>query len=309
LQHVILGRAFSRRRFVFLVLPPDGVAVSLVAGLLGLASCTSSPLPPAAERPEGRPAEGVVTATATATTEPIVTTIPTNEPTSSADGGGPPTPAKNSCPGDMILVEGSYCPNVQQECLRYLDPPGRYGTLRCAEFKQPASCIGERQPMRFCIDREEFTDPSETRPRVHVSWTQASALCRARDARLCLESEWQFAGEGEERRPYPYGFARDSTACNIDQTHLGRPEEGLKDLRAPVSEFPRCASPFGVHDLTGNVDEWTERPEAVAPNRSILHGGWWLPARNSCRGATSHHNEAYFGGQVGFRCCRGVDPG
>ena len=217
------------------------------------------------------------------------------------------TPSKCSCPPEMILVEGSYCPNVRQECLRYLDPPGRYGTLRCAEFKQPATCLGERQTMRYCIDREEHTDHGETRPRVHVSWTQASVACRDRGARICLESEWQFACEGEEMRPYPYGFARDSTACNIDQTHLGRPEEGLKDLRAAVSEYPRCVSPFGVHDMTGNVDEWTERPEAAAPNRSVLHGGWWLPARNSCRAATSHHNEAYFGPQVGFRCCKGVD--
>jgi formylglycine-generating enzyme required for sulfatase activity len=204
----------------------------------------------------------------------------------------------------MVLVDGSYCPNVRQECLRYLDPPGRYGQLRCAEFRQPASCVGERQPMRYCIDREEFTDPGEVRPRTKVSWTRASEVCRERGARLCRESEWQFACEGEEMRPYPYGFSRDSSACNIDQTKLGRPEQGLNDLRAPVSEYPRCVSPFGVHDLTGNVDEWTERADATAPNRSVLHGGWWLPARNACRAATSHHNEAYFGPQVGFRCCK-----
>jgi hypothetical protein len=289
--HVILPCVRSYRFGVFFV-SSSAWAVSLVATL---ASCTSSP-----PTTEATTAVHVVAATTARTTS-------TNEPTS-PDGGPAEAPAApKACPAEMILVEGSYCPNVRQECLRYMDPPGRYGTLRCAEFKQPATCAGERQPMRFCIDREEHAEAADTRPRVNVSWTQASVACRDRGARLCLESEWQFACEGEEMRPYPYGFARDSTACNIDQTHLGKPEQGLKDLRAPVSEFPRCASPFGVHDMTGNVDEWTERAEAVAPNRSVLHGGWWLPARNSCRAATSHHNEAYFGPQVGFRCCKGVD--
>ena len=37
----------------------------------------------------------------------------------------------------------------------------------------------------------------------------------SRGARLCKESEWQFACEGEAMLPYPYGLSRDASACNI----------------------------------------------------------------------------------------------
>jgi len=104
--------------------------------------------------------------------------------------------------------------------------------------------------------------------------------------------------------PYPYGWRRDSSACNIDRTDLGGPEEKLTDHRALITAFPRCVSPFGVHNMVGNVDEWVTRPTAVAPNRSILRGGWWLPGRNRCRAFTMGHLESYASKQVGFRCCR-----
>ena len=37
-----------------------------------------------------------------------------------------PTPAATdgSCPANMVLVEGDYCPNVQLNCKRYVDPEG-----------------------------------------------------------------------------------------------------------------------------------------------------------------------------------------
>ncbi len=214
-------------------------------------------------------------------------------------GGAP----QITCPKGMLLVEGSYCPEVRHTCLRAVDTVGRYAGLRCAEFKDPPECVAPRVPMRFCIDREEYAAPGDDLPMVNVSWTRAAELCAARGARLCQEREWELACEGDAIRPYPYGFQRDSTACNIDQTHLGKPNEGLFDLRAKRDAFPACVSPFGVHDMTGNVDEWTVREGQAAPHRSALHGGWWLPGRNGCRPATLFHPESYQGKQVGFRCC------
>jgi formylglycine-generating enzyme required for sulfatase activity len=84
--------------------------------------------------------------------------------------------------------------------------------------------------------------------------------------------------------------------------------EGLTDHRVRPGAFPACVSPFGVSDMVGNVDEWTVRAGASAPNRSALHGGWWLPGRNNCRAATLGHTEDYSGKQVGFRCCAPARP-
>ncbi len=104
-------------------------------------------------------------------------------------------------------------------------------------------------------------------------------------------------------RPYPYGFVRDPTICNFDKTNLGKMGEGLNDLRAPIGDYPLCLSPFGVHDMVGNVDEWSRREDTQPPMRGSLRGGWWLPGRNRCRAATREHGESYSGPQVGFRCC------
>lgn len=215
-----------------------------------------------------------------------------------------PDEEARACPEEMVLVDGDYCPNVVHVCTRWMDPPGPFGMIRCAEYKQSPRCEGAREHRRFCIDREEYVRPGDLLPKVHVSWTQAKDTCITLGKRLCKEAEWQFACEGEQMLPYPYGFARDSTACHIDQTKLGRPEEGLNDLRVPLSDFPRCVSPFGIHNMTGNVDEWTEREGQASPNRGALRGGWWLPGRNRCRAATLGHTEDYGGPQVGFRCCK-----
>jgi formylglycine-generating enzyme required for sulfatase activity len=232
-----------------------------------------------------------LSATPTATPTPTATATPTAIATDEA------------CPAAMVLVQGDYCPQVRQTCKRWLDPPGPYHEYRCAEYA-PSECLAPRSHKRFCVDREEYVMPGDALPLAHQSWTSALAVCRSRDARLCLESEWQFACEGEEMRPYPYGFSRDSTACNIDQMNLGKPQAGLNDLRAPVDAYARCLSPFGVHDMSGNVEEWATLDWGKAPDRSAMKGAWWLPGKNTCRAATLGHGEVYEGPQVGVRCCK-----
>ena len=224
--------------------------------------------------------------------------------TAAAPPGAEAGPAE--CPGDMVLAAGEYCPSPEQVCSRWLDPPGPYHDFRCAEYKHPVKCRGPREKKRFCIDREEWVKPGESLPIAEQSWTSAGEICASRGARLCLESEWQFACEGPDMHPYPYGdgFTRDGKACNIDRSDLGMPGEGLRDLRAPITDYPRCLSPFGVHGMSGNVEEWTTLDKGVAPQRSSMKGAWWLPGKNTCRAATTGHGEVYRGKQVGVRCCK-----
>jgi hypothetical protein len=209
------------------------------------------------------------------------------------------------CPGEMVLVDGSYCPKVKQVCKRWLDPmTSAYWNYRCAEYAQPSVCLSPtREKKRFCIDREEYVAPGESLPLDHQSWTSAAKVCAARGARLCLESEWELACEGEDMRPYPYGWTRDATACNIDRMDLGKVGR-LNDLRAPPSAYPRCVSPYGVHDMSGNIEEWATLDRGRAPDRSTMKGAWWLPGKNTCRAATLGHGEIYEGSQVGVRCCK-----
>lgn len=236
--------------------------------------------------------------------------LPIVNPTAVATPQKPPG-EQGPCPTGMLIVEGEHCPEVEQTCLKYIDPPP-YENLRCAEYAKPAKCKTATKRRRFCIDREEYaeqsptSDPKDALPVVRKSWLEAKALCEARGARLCKEGEWELACEGPEMSPYPYGWKRDSSICNFDRTDLGGANEKLTDHRAPLKEFPNCVSPYGVHDIVGNVDEWVERESSSAPHRSVLRGGWWLPGRNRCRAATVHHGEEYSAKQVGFRCCADV---
>lgn len=215
-------------------------------------------------------------------------------------------PPATTCPQGMALVQGEHCYFSEQVCLRWDDPEGRPSRRVCAAFQQPTRCASQRHAMRYCMDRDEFVAPGETLPTVGVSWEVAQAKCEALGKRLCTNLEWEFACEGEEGLPYPYGFERSPSLCNQDRAVRDGERNARGDLRE--SPHPSCVSPFGIRDMVGNVDEWVTRPYEKPPNRSELRGGWWMTGRNRCRAATTSHGERYAGRQTGFRCCRDADP-
>jgi formylglycine-generating enzyme required for sulfatase activity len=205
----------------------------------------------------------------------------------------------------MALVSGQYCPKVEHRCLRWLETDGRYAFYRCAEYARPAKCVSARRPMRFCMDKDEYVRPPETLPALGQSWTDAQRVCASAGKRVCFESEWQFACEGEEMRPYPYGFTRDADACNADRVDIYRLDGQLRDLREGPDGHARCVSPFGIHHLSGNLEEWTTIDGSVPP-RPAMKGAYWQPSRNHCRAAQTAHDHFYHGTETGFRCCSDV---
>jgi formylglycine-generating enzyme required for sulfatase activity len=63
-------------------------------------------------------------------------------------------------------------------------------------------------------------------------------------------------------------------------------------------------SPYGVHDMVGNVDEWVVNVSQFGhPYVSGLKGGYWGPVRTRCRPMTTAHDENFRYYQIGFRCC------
>jgi hypothetical protein len=215
------------------------------------------------------------------------------------------------CPDGMAEVEGNYCSSVEQKCLRWLDPETRQ---RCAEFAPTSACKGKLVHKHFCVDRFEYPNVQGEKPVVMKSWVEAKVTCESEGKRLCGESEWTLACEGVERLPYPYGYARNEDACNIDKPHPDVDEAAIADPARRDAEVARldqrdaagareaCVSPYGVHDMTGNVDEWVVN-ESGKPYKSGLKGGYWGPVRDRCRPMTIAHNEEFAFYQIGFRCC------
>jgi hypothetical protein len=244
------------------------------------------------------------------------TATPVVEEGMGGGGGGmsldPAYAGSSDCPDGMVLIEGEYCPRVEQKCERWLDPPGRFHEYRCAEYARPARCTAPRVHKRFCIDRRERSDPATGLPLNVQSWTDAKHACESHGARVCEESEWTFACEGEEMRPYPYGWSRAADKCNADHHDLlvygpGRSNH-LRDERAPSGSHPECSSPFGVLDMAGNVAEWVS-VDGFAPGTVVVQkGNWWQPGKHACRDAQYGHDRFYKGTETGFRCCSAPGP-
>jgi len=243
-----------------------------------------------------------------------------------ADASVAPTADKPpACMPGMTEISGSYCSALRHYCLegypsigsswtKYY-PNGAVGVTYCEKYVVGrAECTGSERPLHFCIDTYEYPGQGEL-PMVEVTWYEAERRCRARGQRLCKDDEWTLACEGPNRTPYPYGWQRDESVCNIGRT----PERGVDTrtarmaLRVPSGSMPGCVSPFGVYDMTGNADEWcrdvTTRGASMErdPFISVFKGGHMLgKVRNRCRPATVSHGPTFSLDVEGFRCCADV---
>jgi len=224
----------------------------------------------------------------------------------------------SGCPADMVEVSGEYCQVVEQICEEYISEKKD----RCAKYRNRVRCFGKSRSLHFCVDRFEYPNQAGVKPTVAVTWDEARELCATEGKRLCTADEWTQACEGPEHAPYPYGFTRNGEACNHDKPYIipddnayQNPQTRAKEVERvsqsePSGSRPGCVSAYGVHDMTGNVDEWVlnESGNENGPEyQSGLKGGYWGPVRNRCRPATTDHNRWHHGYQIGFRCC--ADPG
>ena len=102
--------------------------------------------------------------------------------------------------------------------------------------------------------------PDSTLPVTRVSWGDAANYCAWRYApggRLPTEMEWEAAARGTAGRTFPWGEGAGAANANTKSARRTGP--------VPVASFPRGATPEGIHDLSGNVWEWTSSPFVAYP--------------------------------------------
>lgn len=178
-----------------------------------------------------------------------------------------------------------------------------------------------------------FASNREDHPVVSVSWDDVRAYCRWAGKRLPAEAEFEYATRAGTETKYWWGNTNPGSrrVANIGDESLKRQHSdwpwlimtGYDDgyvRTAPVGTFE--ANPFGLHDIIGNVWEWTadwydenyysqslpRNPKGPSSGeKRVFRGGSWGHGPDDVRSAArSRFTPSDRGDGVGFRCAQDV---
>lgn len=241
----------------------------------------------------------------------------------------------NERPAHSVHVEDFFLdttPVTNGDYLRFIDAGGydqrRWWTAPGWEHRQRAQLSA---PLFWSRDgngawwRRSFGNlipVSEDEPVLHVCLYEAQAYAAWAGRRLPTEAEWEKAARwdpvSQRSRRYPWGDDDPTPErANLGQRHL-RP--------APAGSYPAGASAYGVHQLIGDVWEWTSSSFAAYPgfevfpyaeyskvffgeDYHVLRGGSFGTDRAACRG-TFRNWDYPIRRQIfaGFRTARDAEP-
>lgn len=244
------------------------------------------------------------------------------------------------CCGEGQRLLGDTCVEVPTNCPAHLDRLSRQAPAGCAAPPLRVVIPGGRLDLgpsdweaegvvkarvielgAFTLDAFEVTvrrwnacvargvcqgklDDEPGRPVTDVTPSRAGDLCRSEGGRLPTSDEWLFAAAGEDGRKFPWG----NTGLVCRRSVFGRVSGPCgTQARGPelAGTMPDGVTPEGVHDLSGNVAEWTREPDGsfVARGGSFQsRGAAELKSWSFERLEESDSPEGYRAPRIGFRC-------
>jgi hypothetical protein len=139
----------------------------------------------------------------------------------------------------------------------------------------------------------QMPDGLAMHPVVNVSYHDATSYAIWAHKRLPTARAWEKAAAGEHGYLYPWGNRPSVAKCNVR-------ESGIRSTTA-VGRYRSGISPYGIHDMTGNVWEWCNTETTVG--RFVLKGSAFTSPFEA--GQTTALNDAaadMTDDDTGFRC-------
>lgn len=248
-------------------------------------------------------------------------------------------------PGSFIMGSDQGYPNERPAHVQTIETGfwiGRYEvTNRQYQCFDPThdSGLETGEAYQFGDDERGFPLNRPEQPVVRVSWDQAMAFCAWLSGKTGLrftlptEAQWEYACRAGTTTAFWHGtldcdFSRsanlsDATHHSVYYPHVPdvhppwRPADTRFDdgwrVAAPGGVF--TPNPWGLHDMHGNVAEWTLSdygpypgntefcaPHAAAGRRKVVRGGSWLDIPKRARSAFRlHYDASQAMHDVGFR--------
>jgi len=202
----------------------------------------------------------------------------------------------------QFVVETGYKTNAEDWQFAYGMKNNKWQPLRNASWMRPTG--------------EDSSKDLPEHPVVNVSWYDAQAYCEWAGRRLPTEAEWEKAAGGAEGFMFPWG---DDPTFNLRGNFFFIDTEEPDGFRrtAPVGSFPEGASPYGVLDLSGNVNEWvydgyvpyaeistfTDNFVNLEAKNRVYRGGGFTAKSTHLRTAARYAADPIMGREdLGFRC-------
>ncbi len=234
------------------------------------------------------------------------------------------------------LATGSYCmgspqnagfPAKEQPARKVsIDAPFAIGKFEVT-VAQWRVCMTDAER---CRPLQGIEDAAADLPVTNVTWDDAVAFAAwlsektGYPYRLPTEAEWEFAARAATTTRYAWGD--DEPACEPSDPRGANFKPCNRRAPSPIGRFP--ANPFGLHDMHGNVYEWTldcshgnywyAPPDAKTPwrnenigncNFAMVRGGSWNRFPDDLRsGARYEHRRSLGSGELGFRLVREPAP-
>jgi formylglycine-generating enzyme required for sulfatase activity len=172
---------------------------------------------------------------------------------------------------------------------------------------------------RIKFDGTAFTSQPgyENHPMAMVTWFGAWGYCKYYETRLPTEMEWEKAGRGTDKRPFPWGeeIARE----NANFYSSRDPFEDMNSFGSRTSPIGfyngkkyadyqtlDSASPYGLYDMAGNVWQWTGDIYEGMHYRFMRGGSKDTYDMDLRLWVRNNATPTYYSPGVGFRCARDI---